>query len=328
MAHPLSRPGGLIFDLDGTLVDTVSARIEGWVEALVAAGMDASPDVIAPMIGMDGKRLAREVAGAAGRSLSEEETETIDKAAGAAFDRLNRAPRALPGIGEMLAALGLSRKPEIVDGSHVERAKPAPDLLLLAASRLGVQPDRCWAVGDSTWDMRAAVQAEIAGVIGLLSAYLSQTLVDGVPDSELAREYFDKPHRVRSIDRFARQNPEEFLKLPESTRLTWLNEVLASLSDEAEQLRPLRVIQVLESLQSDAPKVWPEPGDRAVREADSELAGSRRLSQPAHCIGETSALGGCPCENDSLCPSTCLRMAVPCLAPNRDRKGVDRRTAR
>jgi HAD superfamily hydrolase (TIGR01509 family) len=189
LAHPLPRPGGLIFDLDGTLVDTVPARIEGWVEALVAAGMDASPDAIAPMIGMDGKRLAREVAGAAGRSLSEAETEAIDRAAGTAFDRLNRAPRALPGVGEMLAALedgglpwviatssrkeqvttsvaalGLARTPEIVDGSHVERAKPAPDLLLLAASRLGVEPDRCWAVGDSTWDMRAAVAGGLPAI--------------------------------------------------------------------------------------------------------------------------------------------------------------------
>jgi len=139
-----------------------------------------------------------------------------------------------------------------------------------------------------TWDMRAAVQAEIAGVIGLLSAYLSQTLVDGVPDSELAREYFDKPHRVRSIDRFARQNPEEFLKLPESTRLTWLNEVLASLSDEAEQPRPLRVIQVLESLQSTPLKYglnretarfvkqtlsWPEVADYRNR----HIASARRV---------------------------------------------------
>jgi HAD superfamily hydrolase (TIGR01509 family) len=145
--------------------------------------------VIAPMIGMDGRRLAREVAGAAGRSLSEDEVEAIDKAAGAAFDRLNLTPRALPGVTELLtaledaglpwviatssrkeqvsvsvAALELSRRPEIVDGSHVEHAKPAPDLLLLAASRLGVEPGRAWAVGDSTWDMRAAVGGGLVAI--------------------------------------------------------------------------------------------------------------------------------------------------------------------
>jgi HAD superfamily hydrolase (TIGR01509 family) len=189
VSNPLTRPNGLIFDLDGTLVDTVSARIDGWVEALEAAGIAATREVIAPMIGMDGKRLAREVAGSAGRQLSEEETETIDKAAGAGFDRRNVRPQALPGVREALAAIGaaglpwviatssrreqvkvsvaaleLAEAPEITDGSHVEHAKPAPDLLLLAARRLGVPPSRCWAIGDSTWDMRATVAAGMTAI--------------------------------------------------------------------------------------------------------------------------------------------------------------------
>ncbi len=189
MAISLPRPRGLIFDLDGTLVDTVSARIDGWVAALADAGIEASRDQVAPMIGMDGRRLAREVASAASRELSADEVEAIDKAAGAAFDRLNAAPRPLPGSGELLAfaeeagipwviatssrkeqvtvsvaSLGLAAEPNITDGGHVKHAKPAPDLLLLAASRLGVEPGRCWAIGDSTWDMRAAVAGGIVAV--------------------------------------------------------------------------------------------------------------------------------------------------------------------
>lgn len=189
MAHSLPRPAGLIFDLDGTLVDTVTARIDGWLEALEAARIPAERAAIGPMIGMDGKRLAREVAAVVGRSLSDHEVEAIDKAAGAAFDRLNHAPRALPAVTELLAvlrdaalpwviatssrkeqviasvaALGLAEAPEIVDGSDVEHAKPAPDLLLLAASRLGVAPAGAWAVGDSTWDMRAAVAGGMVAI--------------------------------------------------------------------------------------------------------------------------------------------------------------------
>jgi HAD superfamily hydrolase (TIGR01509 family) len=185
----LARPDGLIFDLDGTLVDTVRARIDGWVEALSAEGLSVSPDQVGPMIGMDGKRLAREVAAGAGRSLSDPDLERIDKAAGAAFDRRSQAPRPLPGVAEVLgtieelglrwliatssrreqvtgsvASLRLRAEPEIVDGSHVEHAKPAPDLLLLAAERLGLPPSACWAVGDSTWDVRAATAAGMVAV--------------------------------------------------------------------------------------------------------------------------------------------------------------------
>ena len=189
MPSDLPRPDGLIFDLDGTLVDTVQKRIDGWVEALGAAGISTSAGEIGPLIGMDGKRLARELAAGAGRTLTEDETEAIDHAAGEAFDRRNREPVPLPGVAEALAAIGssgakwviatssraaqvrgsvealaLQDEPEIVDGGHVEHAKPAPDLLLLAARKMGVPPERCWAVGDSTWDARAAVAAGMTAV--------------------------------------------------------------------------------------------------------------------------------------------------------------------
>lgn len=188
MTH-LDRPNGLIFDLDGTLVDTVAARIDGWLEALAAVGLDTTQDRVAPMIGMDGKRLAREVASSNGRTLADDEVEAIDRAAGAAFDRRNGSPQALPGVHDMFEALDragipwvvatssrreqvtasvkaleLDHEPTIVDGSHVKHAKPAPDLLLLAAERLGLPPARCWGVGDATWDMRATVAAGMTAI--------------------------------------------------------------------------------------------------------------------------------------------------------------------
>lgn len=181
---PLSRPAAVIFDLDGTLVDTVGARIAAWLEAFAEAGIPARREQLEPMIGMDGRRLASEVAAAAGRPIDPERAEEIDARAGALFDRHNHAPRPLPGAREALerldaagitwaiatssraeqvrasvAALDLGRPPRIVDGSAVEQAKPAPDLLLHAARQLDVRPERCWYVGDSTWDMQAAVAA-------------------------------------------------------------------------------------------------------------------------------------------------------------------------
>ena len=188
----LRAPDAILFDLDGTLVDTVPARIDAWSAVFAEFGISSTPAQLKPMIGIDGRRLAREGAEAAGRSLSADTAEEIDRRSGELFDERNIAPLPLPGATRLLArlteggvvwaiatssrreqvaasitALGLPREPRIVDGSHVAHAKPAPDLLLLAARELDVGAERCWYVGDATWDMRAAVAAgmEAIGVL-------------------------------------------------------------------------------------------------------------------------------------------------------------------
>lgn len=180
----LPSPAAVLFDLDGTLVDTVGTRIEAWHRTLDDAGLPTPPDAIAPLIGIDGRQLAREAAAALGRPIDDARAEEIDRRSGEIYAMLNDAPRPLPGIGELVAvldargivwaiatssrkdqvaasvaALGFGKDPRIVDASHVENAKPAPDLLLEAAAQLGIEPARCWYVGDSTWDMQAAVAA-------------------------------------------------------------------------------------------------------------------------------------------------------------------------
>jgi HAD superfamily hydrolase (TIGR01509 family) len=188
-APSLPPPDAVIFDLDGTLVDTVPARIDAWEAVFAERGIPATAEELAPLIGIDGRRLARDVAEAAGTPLAAGDDEIIDHRAGQLFDERNRSPRPLPGAREALerlsqdgvtwaiatssraeqvassvGALQLDDRPRIVDGSRVEHAKPAPDLLLLAAEELGVAPERCWYVGDSTWDMRAAVAAGMLAV--------------------------------------------------------------------------------------------------------------------------------------------------------------------
>jgi HAD superfamily hydrolase (TIGR01509 family) len=194
------RPTAIIFDLDGTLVDTVPARISAWRETFIEAGFEIDGAQLEPMIGMDGRALARDVARGAGRSLDDHEAERIDRLAGERFDEHNRSPLPLPGAREALdrldragitwaiatssraeqvaasiRALDLAHPPRIVDGSRVAHAKPAPDLLLLAARELDVDPGSTWYVGDSTWDMRAAAAADMRPIAVLAGAAVSAT---------------------------------------------------------------------------------------------------------------------------------------------------------
>ncbi len=185
----LTAPRAVLFDLDGTLVDTVGRRIEAWLAAFAEIGVRADDRLVAGLIGADGKRLAREAAAAAGARLTEDEIAAIDRRAGAIFSDLNAVPIPLPGARDLLLALAggpltvviatsslgaqvtgsidalaLPEPPLIVDGEHVEHAKPAPDLLLLAAERAGVAPAACWYVGDATWDFLACVAAGMTGI--------------------------------------------------------------------------------------------------------------------------------------------------------------------
>jgi HAD superfamily hydrolase (TIGR01509 family) len=180
----LPSPDAVIFDLDGTLVDTVETRIDAWLETFEEVGLPATRDILVPLIGLDGRRLAREIAALAGRPIDFDRSESIDKLSGEIYERRNADPKPLPGVRELVdaiearglkwsiatssrkdqvqtsvKALGLDREPSIVDASHVEHAKPEPDLLLRAAEELSVDPGRCWYIGDSTWDMVAAVAA-------------------------------------------------------------------------------------------------------------------------------------------------------------------------
>ncbi len=189
----LDDPRAIVFDLDGTLVDTVGTRIEAWLTTFAEMGIPAEHQPVAALIGSDGKRLAREIAAQAGRTIDAARQEAIDHRAGEIFDALNRSPRPVAGARALLlalerselqwaiatssrseqvatsvAALDLPVRPLIVDGSHVEHAKPAPDLLLQTAQRLNRAPAECWYAGDATWDMLAG---SAAGMIGIGLAY-------------------------------------------------------------------------------------------------------------------------------------------------------------
>lgn len=220
----LPDPAGILFDLDGTLVDTVEARIEAWLRTFSEVGIPADREHVARLIGADGKRLAHEVAGVAGRDITDERAEVIDRHAGDVYSALNTNPQPLPGAQALLhalersrlrwaiatssraqqvmksvEALGLTRQPKIVDGSQVEHAKPAPDLLLQGAEKLGVPPHSCWCVGDSTWDMAAAKAAPMTAVGVPSGAVSSEDLVDAGADAVASLGTIESDLRQRGL---------------------------------------------------------------------------------------------------------------------------------
>jgi HAD superfamily hydrolase (TIGR01509 family) len=183
----------LIFDLDGTLVDTVYAHVFAWQRALAQEGMPIDGWRIHRRIGMSGGLFARAVAREVGRELSAEEVEAIQGRHGAIFRELLPERRPLPGALELLArlrergivhgiatsgrrpeidlsleALGVGDETVVIDRGRVRRAKPEPDLFLACQEALGVEADACYVVGDAVWDLLAARRAGMLSV-GLLS---------------------------------------------------------------------------------------------------------------------------------------------------------------
>jgi HAD superfamily hydrolase (TIGR01509 family) len=197
----IDKPAALIFDLDGTLTDTVEARIQAWLRTFAEIGIPAERKHVAGLIGADGKRLAKEVAAVGGHPIDEDRAEAIDKRSGEIFNEIAADPRPQVGAHELLEALeragipwsiatssrreqaepmvralDLPRAPRVTDGSHVKHAKPAPDLLLAAAEQLGVPAFKCLYIGDATWDMRAARAAQMTPIGVASGAVSAETL--------------------------------------------------------------------------------------------------------------------------------------------------------
>jgi HAD superfamily hydrolase (TIGR01509 family) len=183
----------LIFDLDGTLVDTVYAHVFAWQRGLAEAGMPIDGWRIHRRMGMSGGLFARAVAREVGRPLDDAEVEAVQQRHGELFRELLPERRPLPGAVELLAelrergilhgiatsgrrpeidasleALGVGPETTVVERGDVLRAKPEPDLFLECARRLGAEPDDCYVVGDAVWDLLAARRAKMLSV-GVLS---------------------------------------------------------------------------------------------------------------------------------------------------------------
>ena len=193
-----SSPPAFIFDLDGTLIDSVYQHVLAWREALADTGMELSVWRIHRRIGMSGGLFLNALVRETGWTLNEGDAEKLQTLHAEAYKRRAGQVRPLPGARELLQTLADAGVPHAIATSGrletaryaldmlgvgpdfpvitrdlVRRAKPDPDLFLAAAARLGVAIEESVVIGDSVWDLLAAQRARALSV-GFLSGGYGQ----------------------------------------------------------------------------------------------------------------------------------------------------------
>lgn len=197
MISKLSDPA-ILFDLDGTLVDTAYRHVTAWATVLRDAGLLVPEWKIHRRIGMSGRSLIRQLVREHGSHSFKIDVEQLEKKHDTVFNKSRSSIQPLPGAEKLLRHLGqlgvkwaiattggkeqtkkllqtlrIPAGTVVVTGDDVAKAKPSPDVFVNAAKRLGVPVEHCVVVGDSIWDMLAAGRRR-ALAVGLLSGGYSQ----------------------------------------------------------------------------------------------------------------------------------------------------------
>jgi HAD superfamily hydrolase (TIGR01549 family) len=198
MSRQSLRDPAMLFDLDGTLVDTVYQHVTAWSAALRSEGILVPNWKIHRRIGMSGKSLVRQLLRDQNTSRRKVNIGILEKKHDAEFMKSSRQLELLPGARELLKFLSrrgirwaiattgnkkqttrllknldVPRNVPVITGDDVVKAKPSPDVFVLAADRLGVPIGDCVVTGDSVWDILAAGRKSALGV-GILSGGYSQ----------------------------------------------------------------------------------------------------------------------------------------------------------
>jgi HAD superfamily hydrolase (TIGR01549 family) len=211
-----------LFDLDGTLVDSVYQHVLAWRDALDQEGIELSVWRIHRKIGMSGGLFTNMLLRETGLDIEEARIERLRRLHTEAFNERYGRVRPLPGARELISYLtqagipwaiatsgrmetagrvleslkvDLARIP-VITRDMVKYAKPDPDLFLAAAEALKVDITTACVVGDSIWDMLAARRAGALGV-GLLSGGYGR---DELERSSAYRVYEDPADLLRHID--------------------------------------------------------------------------------------------------------------------------------
>lgn len=210
----------LIFDLDGTLIDSVYPHTLAWQQTLNEADLGVPAWELQRHIGISGELLVRTVARARGRSFDQPTIRQLEARHDALFRAYEALQRPLPGAIDLLRFLAAheviygiatsGRRSEVqgalrtlqIGGDTVVicgdagEAKPEPDLFVTCQERLGVPRADCLVVGDSVWDVHSARRAGILAVALLTGGFGEQELYN----AGAMRVYRDPAELLAGID--------------------------------------------------------------------------------------------------------------------------------
>jgi len=194
MSEPISKrtheTPAFLFDLDGTLIDSVYQHVVARKRALESCGVELAVWKIHRRIGMSGGLFVNALLRELGHPLDPEQTQRMHVLHGDYFAEIADQVRPLPGASDLLHMLTEMEVPwaiatsghmrsarhglemlgvldgpaPIVTRDLVRYAKPDPDLFLAAAEKLGHPIQNAWVIGDSIWDLLAAQRARALGI--------------------------------------------------------------------------------------------------------------------------------------------------------------------
>lgn len=209
MADRTPRPG-VIFDVDGTLLDTPYLHAVAWARAFREGGHDVPMAAIHRAVGIASKELVEFLLGSADEAVIEGHSEQ--------YQAFRDDVRALPGAADlirrcrdhglatvlatsgsrddlewMLPAIGVEEDEldGIITSSDVEESKPAADPFASAMESHGLDPERSVAIGDTIWDVEAARRAGITCIAVTCGGIDRRTLLDAG-----AAEVHDDPRAI------------------------------------------------------------------------------------------------------------------------------------
>ena len=217
-------PVAFLFDLDGTLVDSVYNHVRAWHLALREEGIELSVWRIHRKIGMSGGLFTHQLLRELGRPIDNATIKRLRARHAELYISLASEIVPLPGAVELLKkltelelpwaiatsgrmetakenlrSLGVGEHAVVVTRDQVKYAKPDPDLFVEAAERLGATAQGSYVIGDSIWDMIAAARCGALG-IGLLSGGYGR---DELERAGALRVYDDPADMLLHLDEIA-----------------------------------------------------------------------------------------------------------------------------